>query len=275
MRLAISNIAWDVNEDEAVATLLQRYAIDAIDVAPTKYFAHPAVVTEDQLRQVRRWWSTRGFEITGMQALMFGTTGLNVFGSRESQSAMLAHLAAICRIGDGLNARKLVFGSPKNRDCSGLTSEAASATAISFFRQLGDIAARWDVTICLEPNPREYNANFMTTVQETARVVRDVDHPSIRLQFDVGAGTINNEDPETTLRENANLVAHIHASEPNLLPLGDGGTNHHQAFKALVSHLPEHVVSIEMLATPVEPHLASINRALAVAIRAYRGPSIF
>jgi D-psicose/D-tagatose/L-ribulose 3-epimerase len=36
MRIAISNIAWDVSEDEQVATLINKYGIDAIDVAPGK-----------------------------------------------------------------------------------------------------------------------------------------------------------------------------------------------------------------------------------------------
>jgi len=37
MRLAISNIAWDTAEDEAIVTLLQRFGVDAIDIAPGKY----------------------------------------------------------------------------------------------------------------------------------------------------------------------------------------------------------------------------------------------
>ena len=40
--------------------------------------------------------------------------------------------------------------------------------------------------------------------------------------------------------------------------------------EALTPSLLDHVVSIEMLATKNEPHLASIERALAVAIRNYR-----
>ena len=36
MRLAISNIAWDVNDDESVANLLRSHGLDAIDVAPAR-----------------------------------------------------------------------------------------------------------------------------------------------------------------------------------------------------------------------------------------------
>lgn len=270
MRLAISNIAWDTAEDEAVATLLQQFAIDAIDVAPGKYFPEPANATDADIAQVKDWWAGRGIEITGMQALLFGTTGLNVFGSAESQAALLKHLAAVCRIGAGLGATRVVFGSPKNRDRSGFSDQEALEMASSFFRHLGDIAQASGVTICLEPNPTCYGANFMTTSAETARVVKYVAHPSIQMQLDTGALTINDENPLLVLHDVAALIGHVHASEPDLLPLGDGGTEHGKMAAALSQYLPAHVVTIEMVATKDESHLVSIERALQVATQYYR-----
>jgi len=270
MRLAISNIAWDIAEDEALAALLQRYQVDAIDIAPGKYFPKPDEATEADILRVRQWWTDRGIEITGMQALLFGTTGLNVFGQPESQAALLQHLGAVCRIGAILGAPRIVFGSPKNRDRSGLSDEDTMAMATSFFRRLGDIAASHGVMICLEPNPTCYGANFMTTSFETAQVVSHIAHPAIRMQFDTGALTINGEDPATVLQMSAGLIGHVHASEPKLMPLGDGNTDHAAMCQALSRHLPHHLVSIEMVATQQEPHLVSIERALGVAIAHYR-----
>ena len=270
MRLAISNITWDVAEDEAVAALLQRHQVDAIDIAPAKYFPQPAKATAAEMGRFKDWWATRGIEITGMQALLFGTTGLNVFGAPESQDALLQHLDAVCRIGAGLGAPRVVFGSPKNRDRSGLSDAETMAVALSFFRRLGEIAASHGVIICLEPNPTSYGANFMTTSVETAHVVAQTAHPAIRMQFDTGALTINGEDPVTVLQRCAGLIGHIHASEPNLVPLGDGATDHGAMHQALAPCLPNHLVTIEMLATQNEPHLVSIERALGVAIEHYR-----
>lgn len=270
MRLAISNIAWDIAEDEAVAELLQRYQVDAIDIAPGKYFPQPAKATAREMGRVKDWWAMRGIEITGMQALLFGTTGLNVFGLPESQDVLLGHLDAVCRIGAGLGAPRVVFGSPKNRDRSGLSDAETMAVAVSFFRRLGDIAASHGVMICLEPNPTCYGANFMTTSSETAQVVAQIAHPAIRMQFDTGALTINGEDPVTVLQGYAGLIGHIHASEPNLVPLGDGDTDHLKMVQALAPCLPNHLVTIEMVATQNEPHLVSIERALGVAVQHYR-----
>jgi len=270
MRIAISNIAWDVEEDEAVASLLHRYGIDAIDIAPGKYFPDPINATNEEISRVKDWWLKKGIEITGMQALLFGTTGLNIFGSQASQDAMLAHLAAVCRIAKGLGATRLVFGSPKNRDCSGFTEEQAMKMAIPFFQKLGDIAQTNDVVICLEPNPTCYGANFMTTSAQAADVVQQVGHPAIKMQLDIGALTINKENAASVMQECSPLIGHIHISEPELLPLGDSKTDHIEIAAELNRHLPHHLVSIEMLATKNESHTESIERALAVAVNFYR-----
>ncbi|RUQ29714.1 MAG: sugar phosphate isomerase/epimerase [Candidatus Competibacteraceae bacterium] len=270
MRIAISNIAWDVGDDEAVAALLHQYNVDAIDIAPGKYFPDPRKATSVDMIRVRDGWAHRGIEITGMQALLFGATGLNLFASPEIQTAMLAHLDAVCRIGGGLGATRLVFGSPKNRDRTGLSDAQAETVAVEFFRRLGDSAGAHGVRVCLEPNPPCYGANFMTTSAETAAIVKQVDHPAIRMQLDTGAMTINGEAPEAVIAHYAALIGHVHASEPNLVTLGDGGCEHHAVGRALNATLPDQIVTIEMLAAQQEPPLQAIERALNVAICHYR-----
>lgn len=270
MRLSFSNIAWDVDEDAAVAPLLKRFGVDAIDVAPGKYFPRPSQASDRDIASVRQWWADQGLAITGMQALLFGTTGLNVFGDAASQQALLDHLDAVGRIAAGLGATRLVFGSPRNRDRSGLDDGQALEQAVRFFTRAGERAQDRGVLLCLEPNPVRYGANFMTTAAETAQVVQAVGHPCIRMQLDTGALTINSESVHGVLAQWAGLIGHVHASEPDLLPLGEGGTDHGLMHAALRAHLPGHVVAIEMLATQAEPHLDAMERALRCAIACYR-----
>jgi sugar phosphate isomerase/epimerase len=151
-----------------------------------------------------------------------------------------------------------------------LSWEAALNVAVPFFRRLGAIAEGHGVVACLEPNPARYGANFMVDSRETAEVVRAVAHPAIRMQLDVGALAINGDNAADVLRADADLIGHVHASEPGLVPLGDGGADHASAAAALAAILPGHVVAIEMLANGSEPHLQAIERAVGVAIRHYR-----
>ena len=60
MRLAISNIAWETTEDEVIAELLARFAVDAIDIAPGKYFPEPAKATDAEIARVKDRWAQRG-----------------------------------------------------------------------------------------------------------------------------------------------------------------------------------------------------------------------
>lgn len=109
----------------------------------------------------------------------------------------------------------------------------------------------------------------MTNTAETARIVNEIDHPAIRMQLDTGAMTINDENPIEVISQYAKLIGHVHASEPNLVPLGDGLANHRAVNLMLSKHLPDAIVSIEMLATTRESHMASIERAIQVAIHNY------
>jgi D-psicose/D-tagatose/L-ribulose 3-epimerase len=270
MRLSFSNLAWDVGEDEAVARLLHQYDVDAVDIVPTKYFSAVQHASLEDVRHLRTWWTDRGIEPVGMQALLYGTEGLNVFATANVQQAMLDHLRSVCRIGGELGATRLVFGSPRNRDRTGLTDEAAQAVAVDFFRRLGDIARASGVVMCIEPNPPAYSCNFVTDAAQAARLVAAVDHPAIRMQLDIGAITMNGEDVAAVAQHYAPLIGHVHASEPDLVPLGDGAGRHDIAGHAVRLALPDHIVTIEMIATRDEAHLAAMERALGVAVRHYR-----
>lgn len=269
MRISISNIAWDVSEDDAMVHLLHEHHIDAIDIAPAKYFPAPANVKEKDIIAVKNWWSDKGIDIIGMQALLFGTTGLNVFGDQSSQNNLLDHLTAVCHIGATLGATKLVFGSPKNRDRTGLTDAEANDIAVHFFSKLGEIANASGVVICLEPNPTCYGSNFMANSVDTLHVVQSVAHPAIRMQLDAGAMIINHEDIASVVAQSYPWSGHVHASEPDLMPLGEYGTQHEIFGMALAQHMPSAVVTIETLASRNEPHLSAITRSLNTAIQHY------
>lgn len=270
MRIAISNIAWDVCEDEQIALLLTKYHVDAIDIAPGKYFPDPIRASIEDIREVRTYWSDKGIEITGMQSLLFGTQGLNIFSSTRSRQSMLTHLTSICRIASGLGATRLVFGSPKNRDRLSLTNEQAVTVAMGFFKELGDIASQFGVTICLEPNPTCYGANFMTDARETHDVVMAINHSAIKMQLDTGAITINNESISTVLSYARHHIGHIHISEPNLAVVGDLETNHTLYAKIIAEYFGDPLITIEMVATKESSHMPSVERALQFVTRHYR-----
>ena len=272
MRVAISNIAWDVEEDDLVSELLSRYGIDAIDIALGKYSVTPVSVTNAEVLKIKNYWFEKGIEITGMQSLLFGKSDLNVFGTSATQIKLLDYLEKICYIASMLGASKLVFGSPKNRDRTGLSDTNAMDKGVKFFRQLGDVAQSNDVIVCLEPNPACYGSNFMTSSKDTLAVVKATNHPAIRMQLDTGAMVVNQESFAHVIDVTYPYIGHIHLSEPDLSALGTSGVDHKNlAYHIKNIHNKLSVVTIEMLATKEEPHLISIERALKLATYFYQG----
>jgi len=270
MRISISNIAWDKEEDENVSQLLCKYNIDAIDIAPSKYFSDFSNTDIKDITKIRNWWGDRGVEIIGMQSLLYGTNGLNLFGSCDVQKYMLKHLEGVCRVANYLDARRLVFGSPRNRDCTGLSNKRAFEIAIIFFQKLAKIAQKYNVVVCLEPNPTCYGSNFMTTSEETAEVVKGVNHPSIKMQLDTGAIAINGENPFQVCREFSSLIGHVHLSDPNLTPLGLNNGIHQDVESALGAFLPEYPVTIEMLVKPSSHKYSILEDSIKFIIERYR-----
>jgi len=269
VRVSISNIAWEPAHDQQVCNILCRHGINAIDIAPGKYFVDLAAVSPEYIAGVRSWWSERGIEIIGMQSLLFGTQGLNLFSEPEVQQRMLDHLQDICRIGDCLNARRLVFGSPRNRDRSGLSDQQAFEKAISFFQRLAKVAESYSVTICLEPSPECYGSNFMISSYETAAIVEEVANSAIRMQYDTGSLSINGESPSVICSKYWSLIGHIHASEPLLAPVGTGATNHTASATAIKEFLPDSPVTIEMLTNSTDDPIAALEASVEYAVACY------
>jgi D-psicose/D-tagatose/L-ribulose 3-epimerase len=267
MRISISNIAWDPEDDEAMATLLPSLGVTAIDIAPGKYFKNFREVKSSEILKVKSWWQTRGVEIVGMQALLFGTQGLNLFSC--TAESMREHLQDVMRIGSELGAKKLVFGSPKNRDRSGLTDAETQQKADAFFSKLGDFAKSLGVVLCLETNPVDYQCNFMTSLEETAGVVNRLNHPNIRLQLDTGAMLMNGE-PASLIQKYAPLTGHIHLSEPHLKPLGAVNSDHSKLAEQFSVFPKSEVATIEMVKPVETPQpLRDIEKSLRWALENY------
>ena len=245
MRISISNIAWEKDEEPEISELLGRLGVSAVDVAPGKYFPDVSAASISDIRKVRSWWNDRGISIYGMQSLLYGTKGLNVFGDRESRERLLTHFGHVCRIADGLGAKRLVFGSPKNRDRTGLTDEDAQDIALDFFSRLGGIAKYWGVVITLEPNPVCYSTNWITTTKEAYAFVKKLGHPGIAMQLDTGT-VLTNKENISAIHSFNDAVGHVHLSEPGLIPLSLAPGVHGPVFRAAADCAPG-TVTIEML----------------------------
>ena len=263
-RLAVSNIAWDAAEDDAVAAVLRQAGVGGVEIAPTKWRERPLDAAAADVAAYRRAWEDRGLRVVSLQSLFFGMPNLQLFGDDASRVAMSDYLRRTIDLGAALGASVLVFGSPRNRVRGELPLDNAVKLAVEFLRQMAEHAHACGATICVEANPVDYGCDFINTTAEAVDLCRAIDHPGVLVNGDLGGMTMSGEDPGRSV-ENANhLLGHFHASEPNLAELG-AGADHTRAAKSLVSIEYSGWVSIEMRAAGIDDDVASVQRAVRSA----------
>ncbi len=214
MNFAISNIAWNPNENQDVYILMQKYWFTGLEVAPKKVF--------HDFRQVSSKWRDEFLENLAyfhispiaMQSLLFGEEWLLLF-QQEGRGRLLSYLWELIAFWAPMGIRSFVFWSPKNRIYENMTYQEACDIAIGFFRDLGAICEQYDVCVCIEPNPIIYWWNFLTWTEETMNFVKDIDHKNIKIHLDLGT-IIYNEENINIISEAMGLFTHFHISEPGL-----------------------------------------------------------
>jgi sugar phosphate isomerase/epimerase len=270
MRLAISNIAWPAGADDAVAPLLLAYGVEGVELALTKIWPEPLAASESEFRVYRERWAKRGMRIAALQALLFGKPHLALVESESVRRQMADYLAAIIERAGWLGASALVFGSPKNRRCGGRSRAEACAIAVPFFRELGRIAHQHGVSFCIEPNPKEYGCDFVTTVAEGIELVDVVAEEGFHLHLDTGGMALSGDPPDASIAASGVRFRHFHISEPFLAEVGGRTVLHDECARSLRSRRYSGWLSIEM-GEPKEAGscLAAIERTLAFVRTTY------
>lgn len=267
MKLAFSNIAWGLDEDHAVLDLLCASQVQGIEVAPTRLWPNWEGATPGAAAAYAQAMVEAGFETPSLQSLLFGRPDLQVFGSSQQQTDLITHLARVAGLAATMRAKVLVFGSPKNRDRGGLTPAQAMQHAIGFFRQAGQVCADAGVVLAIEANPSYYNCNFVTRWQEAEELVRSCNHPGIGLHLDTACTVLAGDDPVAAVPQVADILVHVHASEPDLGPFANPRADHLAVGDALRAVGYTGWCSVEMRRTSTP--LVDIQEAAQLAARCY------
>lgn len=271
MNHCISNIAWHPSLNDQVARILRDAGLTAIEIAPTTVWDQPLLASPEDVQDLRGWWERQGLEIVAFQSLLFGRDDLRLFDGEEERHELLEYLDGIVELGVRLGAQAFVFGSPKARMRDGLAIERANEIATSFFREVGERAARRGVAVCIEANPPAYGADFVVNAREALSLVEAVDHRGFGLHLDAACMHLAGDDPHEAIRAGAERLRHFHVSEPHLAPVGDpdSSVDHAGAAAALRDNEYGQYVSVEMRAVDQERQLETVRQAIQFLTATY------
>lgn len=270
MKISISNIAWKQQQLSEMIKLFRGFNVDGLEIAPTMIWQDPYMQVDDnEIKSFRKYLLQNGLEVSALQSVLYGKPNLQIFKDDEVRKQMLSHLEHVFNFAAKLNARSVVFGSPKNRIRGDLEDSLVREIALQFFCQVGDLAKVNDIVLCIEPNPKEYACDFLTNTADVHSFVGLLNHPNVLMNIDVGAMILNQEDPKSVLKICQNEIGHLHISEPYLAQVGNFAEFHNQVADSLADIKYSGWVSIEMKSTPGEAAIHCTKESLSFVQTVY------
>ena len=158
---------------------------------------------------------------------------MKITGDQADRAALVEYATTAFHRGRDAGVSVIVFGSGGARRIpDGFDSDAAHRQLVDFGRAIAPIALDNGITVAVEPLNRS-ECNVLTTVGRCAALVREVDHPAVRLLVDAYHLLMDGDRVEA-VAENGDLLAHVHiATTPNRLAPGAEGCEFGPFFSSL------------------------------------------
>lgn len=212
MKLSISNIAWNTEDNKKIYEYLSRKKFAGIEIAPTKLFPEtPYLHSEEAAAYFLQVKQDYNLEVSSMQSIWYGQNG-NIFDSETDRLALQDYTFQAIDFASRIGCKNLVFGNPKARNKGDGHQENE---VFDFFRRISDYAHQQETCISLEPNPVIYNTNFINSTMDAIEFCKKSNCTNLRINADLGT-VIYNQEPFCWIRDNIELINHIHISEPYL-----------------------------------------------------------
>lgn len=215
LKFAISNIAWDKEQDKEMYNFLKTVGISGLEIAPTRLFDdQPYEKLEEARKFKEKIKSEYCMDVCSMQSIWFGRNE-NIFAGEQDRTSLIDYTKKAIDFAKEIGCENLVFGCPKNRNIENNNLDAEQI-ACDFFKTINDYAFEKGVVVAIEPNPTIYNTNFLNTTKEAITFVKNLGCEAIKINCDLGTVLYNEESIDYIIK-NIGLINHIHISEPNLL----------------------------------------------------------
>ena len=172
-----------------------------------------------------------------------------------------SYLDKAFEIAVSIEAKKIIFGSAaaRKRDDKKTSKDDAKRQIVSLLKDyIGPRAAQNNIQILIEP--MSYSAgNVINTILEADEIVKQTNHPNVKLMIDLLHMQNNSESVETIL-EVLDDVEHIHISDLERgLPFEKMNPFLLKAFKLLRTNGYNNTVSYETVSGSIKEMTAALN----------------
>jgi sugar phosphate isomerase/epimerase len=238
-----------------VCSVASKLGYQALEIAPFTLAPSAEQVTPEQRKETRKVIEDHGLECVGLHWLFAGPKGLHMTTPDETTwQRTRDYLSTLLDLCADLGGKVLVLGSPNQRSVpEGQTQDGAWERAADLLGSVLQKAGNLGLTICLEPlSPVE--TDFINTVEEGMKMVRQINHPSLKIHLDVKAMCSEGRPvPEIIRSVSAGDIGHFHVNDPNLYGPGMGDVEYAPIVEAIRDVGYDRWLSVEVFKYDPDP----------------------
>jgi len=240
VRIALCNEVIAPMPFPAQCVYAAKLGYDGLEIAPYTLSDEPHRLGAAQIAAARSAAQDAGIAITGLHWLLLKPAGLSISTRddavrKRTIDVMLALIDQCAELG----GRYLVHGSPHQRRVDpGETRAAALARAQESFAAVAGRAEKAGVVYCIEALSAEQTP-LINTLEEAARIVKQINSPSIRSMLDCSAAGRMEKQPLAALVDRwlpQGVIAHVQLNDRNRQGPGQGQQKFAPLFAALRKH---------------------------------------
>jgi sugar phosphate isomerase/epimerase len=225
LRFALCNEMFEKSTMAEVCGIISKLGYQGVEITPYTLAATADAVTAAQRAQIRKVVKDNGLETVGLHWLLARTTGLHLTTPDNAVYRRTKdYFNVLIDLCHDLGGKVMVIGSPKQRSLvDGQTYAGAWKRAVEMFQGACDKARDAGVTLCIEPLAKT-ETDFINTVAEGLKMVREINHPNFKVHLDVKAMAAEGKPsiPEIIRSVKATEIGHFHVNDANLYGLGMG-----------------------------------------------------
>ncbi len=254
MKISICNELFQGWPVERVFEYAAQLGYDGIEIAPYTLADSVTEISLSRRKAIRRAAEKSGIEIVGLHWLLVKPEGLSINHPDEIiRIRTQEYMEALIHFCADIGGRLLIHGSPHQRTVQdGWDFKSAWERARETFETCLETARKRNVIYCIEPLSR-FSTNFINTVGEASRLVKEIRHPNFKMIFDCRHAFAQEKSVIEALLNalDSRALCHIHVNDADGKGPGFGETRFTPILKTLIKNNYRGYLSVEVY--PFDP----------------------
>jgi D-psicose/D-tagatose/L-ribulose 3-epimerase len=249
MKISICNELFQGWPIERVFEYAAQLGYDGVEIAPYTLADSVTEISLPRRKAIQRAAEKSGIEIVGLHWLLVKPEGLSINHPDEIiRIRTQEYMEALIHFCADIGGKLLIHGSPHQRTIQHEWDFKESwKRARETFEACLETARKRNVIYCIEPLSR-ISTNFINTVEEALRLVKEIRHPNFKMIFDCRHALAQENSVTEALIQalDSRMLCHVHINDANGRGPGFGETKFMPILKTLIKNNYRGYLSVEV-----------------------------